>query len=105
MRDAFAVGLDIQLDLLVFLDDVFFDVLYVNARILHRNRAISAGDFDGQTNGVGSWRSSRFGWRSGILSANRKSDSRRKNGSDKKISQFGPKKTHDSADSLPIRKP
>lgn len=46
VRNAFAVGLHVQFQLFVFLDDVLFDVLQVNAGILDGRILVAAGDFD-----------------------------------------------------------
>ena len=46
VRDAVAIRFDVQLDFLVLLDDMFFDVFDVDARVLNGNSFLAAGDFD-----------------------------------------------------------
>lgn len=49
VSNAFAIGFHIELELLVFPDDVFFDVFDVDASVLNGDGVVAARDFDCQT--------------------------------------------------------
>src|SRR5580700_8702501 len=46
MGDAFAVGLDVEFEFFVLLDDMLFDVLDIDACVFNGNSLFAAGDFD-----------------------------------------------------------
>ena len=47
MRDSLTVGLHIQLELLIFRNFVFFNILQIDAGVFDRTIFIAAGDFNG----------------------------------------------------------
>ena len=68
MRDAFAVSLDVELKFFVFLDDVLFDVLDIDACVFNGHRSLAPGDFNRQAAWLLALRRSLRGRRRRILS-------------------------------------
>src|SRR5271168_3535915 len=92
VRDAIAVGLNVQFELFVLLDDMLFDVFDVDACVFNGNGFFATGDLDRQAVGLRG-RSGRLrGRRRGILSGDANGGRCEKN--QYETWKFWPRKVH-----------